>query len=109
MEDFPEKTCSIDRLVTHDKLIASALDGSKTEQRRAGVYGYPGEEFDLNGVTFVMKDLSLESLGQMTELDAKREGYQNLDAYRDLILRMHPGMVWDDGATVWVHRFAKAE
>jgi len=47
MNDYPEKTCEIDRLVTHPKLVAKALRGEKTQQRRAGVYGYPGETFEL--------------------------------------------------------------
>ncbi|MDP3904067.1 MAG: ASCH domain-containing protein, partial [Methylococcaceae bacterium] len=45
MTTLPPKTCSVDRLVTHPKLVAAALAGSKTQQRRDGVYGYPGEEF----------------------------------------------------------------
>lgn len=107
MVDFPEKTCSIDRLVTHEKLVSAALSGTKTQQRRAGVYGYPGETFQLEGVLFVVDDLRQESLGGMTETDAKREGYPNLEMYRDLILRMHPGMKWDSEFPVWVHEFSQ--
>lgn len=109
MSDYPEKTCSIDRLVTHEKLVNAALQGTKTQQRRAGVYGYPGETFDLEGETFVIQDLRKESLGGMTDDDAVREGYPNLEMYRGLILRMHPGMAWDEEAFVWVHEFAKAD
>lgn len=109
MADYPEKTCSIDRLVTHGKLVAAALSGSKTQQRRAGVYGYPGETFDLDGVTFVIDDLRQEQLGSMTEVEAKLEGYPSLEKYRDLILRMHPGMDWNEEFPVWVHEFSKAE
>ena len=107
MTDFPKKTCTIDRLVTHEKLVAAALDGSKTQQRRAGVYGYPGETFDIEGVAFVIKDLRQESLGGMTEEDAHLEGYPNLEVYQNLILRMHPGMSWEDEFPVWVHEFEK--
>lgn len=53
MTDYPEKTCSIERLVTHARLVDAALSGSKTQQRRDGVYGYPGEQFELGGVTFL--------------------------------------------------------
>ncbi len=107
MPDYPKKTCSIDRLVTHEKLVAAALSGKKTQQRRAGVYGYPGETFDLNGVEFEIKDLRQESLGGMTEAEAHSEGYPNLEMYRELILRMHPGMDWNDEFPVWVHEFAQ--
>ena len=109
MSDFPEKTCSIDRLVTHKKLVASALAGTKTQQRRAGVYGYPGESFELEGVKFEITSLRQEGLGKMTEADAHSEGYPDLESYRDLILRMHPGMSWDEEFPVWVHEFSAAK
>ena len=109
MSDYPEKTCSIDRLVTHEKLVAAALNGTKTQQRRAGVYGYPGESFELEDVQFVIKDLRSETLGEMTEEDAQREGYPSLKLYLDLILRMHPGMEFDEKSPVWVHDFAKVD
>ena len=109
MTDYPEKTCTIDRLVTHPKLVAAALRGEKTQQRRAGVYGYPGETFELDGTPFVIADLRHEPLSKMTEAEAHLEGYPNLDKYRDLILRMHPGMEWDEAFHVWVHEFEQVE
>lgn len=109
MADYPEKTCSIDALVTHAKLVAAAVAGSKTQQRRNGVYAYPGETFELDGTRFVLKDLRRETLGQMTDAEARAEGYPSLDVYRDLILRMHPGMEWDGTAKVWVHEFERCE
>jgi len=52
--DYPKKTCSIERLVTHTKLVEAALAGTKTEQRRDGIYAYPGETFELEGVKFTV-------------------------------------------------------
>jgi hypothetical protein len=106
-DKFPEKTCLIDRLVTHDRFIAAVLAGAKTQQRRAGVYGYPGESFKLEGIAFVISSLRSQSLESMTESDAKREGYASLKAYRELILRMHQGMTWDGKMKVWVHEFER--
>lgn len=106
---YPEKTCSIDRLVRHKKLVAATLEGKKTEQRRDGVYGYPGETFELEGQGFEIVSLSHERLGDMTEASAHAEGYATLDDYRDLILRMHKGMEWDVEHLVWVHRFRRIE
>lgn len=105
MSEFPEKTCTIDRLVTHDKLVAAALAGKKTQQRRAGVYAYPGETFELQGTQFVVKDLRQETLADMTDAEAQKEGYPNMQFYKDLILRMHKGMEWDPSEKVWVHEF----
>ncbi len=106
---WPEKTCSIDRLIRHPRLVQAAIDGTKTEQRRDGVYAWPGENFELEGVRFVCTDLVRQALGEMTDADARAEGYPGLDAYRDLILRMHRGMQWNDDALVWVHRFRRAD
>lgn len=78
----------------------------KTQQRRDGVYGLPGETFDLDGMTFVVTDLKRQRLGDMTDADAKAEGYPSLDMYRDIILKMHAGMTWEADALVWVHSFA---
>ena len=105
MTDFPEKTCTIDRLVRHQRLVRAALEGRKTEQRRNGVYAYPGERFELEGTTFELVSLTREPLENMGEAEARAEGYENLAAYRDLILRMHKGMDWDPKHLVWVHRF----
>lgn len=107
MSNYPEKTCEIDRLVRHPKLVEAAKAGRKTEQRRDGVYAYPGETFELEGVAFTVTALERQSLGDMTDADAQAEGYPNMAAYRDLIQKMHPGMPWDDSHLVWVHRFER--
>lgn len=107
MNNYPEKTCDIDRLVRHPKLVAAAIAGKKTQQRRNGIYAYPGETFDLDGVTFKVTDLKRASLGEMTDTDAQDEGYTDMEAYKALILKMHAGMGWNDKHLVWVHCFTK--
>jgi hypothetical protein len=104
---YPAKTCEIERLVTHPKLVASALAGTKTQQRRDGIYAYPGETFELEGVEFTVTALERETLGDMGDAEAQAEGYPNMAMYKDLILRMHAGMEWDESHLVWVHKFAK--
>jgi hypothetical protein len=108
MSDYPEKTCSIEKLVTHAKLVEATLTGRKTQQRRNGVYAYPGEHFELEGITFNVTALQRQRLGDMTDSDAQAEGYPNLAMYKDLILRMHTGMTWNEDDLVWVHTFSKA-
>jgi len=107
MTTYPEKTCDIDRLVRHPKLVAAAISGQKTQQRRDGVYAYPGETFELEGIPFIVTALERQSLGEMSEEDALAEGYPDLDAYKDLIMKMHPGMTWDNDHLVWVHCFKR--
>lgn len=109
MQSYPEKTCEIGRLVRHPKLVSAAISGVKTQQRRDGIYAYPGETFELNGVSFTVTALERQSLGEMTDNDAKSEGYPDLKAYRELILNMHPGMQWDHSHLVWVHHFKQSE
>ncbi len=108
MNNYPPKTCEIDRLLRHPKLVEAAKAGLKTQQRRDGIYAYPGETFSLDGVEFVITAVERRSLGEMTDADAKAEGYPSLEAYRDLILKMHAGMAWDDSHLVWVHHFEKS-
>ncbi|HGY91779.1 MAG TPA: ASCH domain-containing protein [Planctomycetes bacterium] len=105
MSEYPEKTCTIDRLVTHARLVEAALAGRKTQQRRNGVYGYPGEEFQLEDKTFRIVGLRHESLGDMTDDDARAEGYPSRDVYLELIQKMHGGMDIDLNGKVWVHEF----
>ena len=105
MADYPEKTCTIDRLVKQKKLVHATLAGVKTEQRRDGVYAYPGESFQLEERTFEVVSLTHERLGDMTDDHARAEGFPDLESYRALIVRMHRGMEWDPDHSVWVHRF----
>jgi len=68
--DYPEKSCSIARLVTHPKFVAAVLAGEKTQQRRDGIYAYPGETFELEGIQFK---------GQFeTEIDVKHSVIQQV-------------------------------
>lgn len=108
MSEYPEKTCTIDKLVTQEKLVSAAIAGRKVQQRRNGVYAYPGEEFELQGTRFKVTDLQRETLGQMTDESARAEGFPDLATYKGLILRVHPGMEWNDKAKVWVHSFERA-
>ena len=107
VSDYPEKTCTIDNLVRNAKLVRSTLSGEKTEQRRDGVYGYPGETFELEGETFEITSLTHDRLGDMGDAEARKEGFGDLEAYRSLIIRMHKGMSWDPDHLVWVHRFRR--
>ncbi|MBL4707192.1 MAG: ASCH domain-containing protein [Flavobacteriales bacterium] len=107
MTQYPEKTCDIDRLVRQPKLVAAVLEGRKSQQRRDGIYGYPGETFELEGTTFRIAKLFRQSLGDMTDEDAKAEGYPDLNMYKGLIDKMHPGMPWDNDHLVWVHQFER--
>ncbi len=107
--NLPEKSCEIDRLVTHPKLVSMSLNGIKTQQRRDGLYAYPNETFQLEGTEFIITSIERKTLGDMTEADAIAEGYPSLAAYKSLILKMHPGMEWDENHLLWVHHFKQVK
>jgi hypothetical protein len=104
---YPPKSCEITSLVTHKRFVEAALAGRKTQQRRDGLYAYPNETFTLDDVLFRVTAVERQRLGDITEDDARREGFPGLGAYKDLILRMHAGMPWDEEALVWVHSFER--
>ena len=106
-QNYPEKTCTIDRLIRHPKLVAAALAGTKTQQRRDGLYAYPNETFTLDEVTFVVTTVERQRIGDMTDSDAHAEGYPDLASYRNIILQMHANMAWNEDGLVWVHHFKR--
>jgi hypothetical protein len=108
MTEYPAKTCEIERLVTHPKLVELTLSGQKTQQRRDGLYAYPGETFLLEGVEFTVTSVERQRIGDMTDQDAQAEGYPNMAMYKNLILKMHNSMEWNDEGLVWVHTFQRS-
>ena len=109
MNTYPEKTCEIDRLIRHPKLVAAVIDGQKNQQRRNGVYGYPGEVFTLEGIEFEITALQQQAIGEMTDQDAQAEGFPSLAMYKEMILRMHASMEWNENGLVWVHSFRRRQ
>jgi len=104
-QELPEKTCSIERLVTLPEDVEKVIAGKKTATRRNGRYADVGEIMDLNGHKFVVEKVYSQSLGELTDEDAKREGYASLEEYKNSILSLHPGMPWVPKMRVWVHEF----
>lgn len=107
--ELPEKTCSIERLVTIEKDVKKVLDGEKTATRRNGVYAYPGEVMVLEGQEFQIDALYAQTLGEMTDEDAKLEGYKSVESYKEAILSLHPKMPWLPKMSVWVHEFSPVQ
>ncbi|MCG7344537.1 ASCH domain-containing protein [Sporosarcina sp. ACRSL] len=109
MNELPEKSCSIERLVTIPADVEKVLKGEKTATRRNGVYAYPDEIMVLNGKEFKIDKLYKQTLGEMTDAHAKQEGYANLEEYKQSILALHPKMPWLPTMSVWVHEFSSVE
>jgi hypothetical protein len=103
--EYPEKTCSADRLVRHPMMVKQVVGGTKRRQRRNGVYVYPGEIFTIGDKTVECTALFRQALGEIDDAAAILEGFPSLAAYKGFILKMHKGMEWDDSAKAWVHEF----
>ncbi|RDI41895.1 ASCH domain-containing protein [Falsibacillus pallidus] len=104
-EKLPEKSCSVDRLVTMPADIEKVLAGTKTATRRNGRYADVGEIMELEGKSFVVEKVYSQSLGELTDEHAKQEGFQSVEDYKESILSYHPGMPWLPQMRVWVHEF----
>ncbi|WP_010677900.1 ASCH domain-containing protein [Bacillus timonensis] len=107
--ELPAKTCTIDRLVTMESDIKKVLEGKKTATRRNGRYADVGEIMTLEGQQFKIDRVYEQSLGELTDEDAKREGFNTVDEYKESILSYHPGMPWLPQMKVWVHEFSKVD
>jgi len=99
------KVCSIDRLITIQEDIKKVIAGKKTATRRNGRYSDVGEVMTLLGNQYVVNRVYEQTLGELTEEDARQEGYANVEEYKQSILAMHPGMPWLSHMKVWVHEF----
>ncbi|UOQ48918.1 ASCH domain-containing protein [Gracilibacillus caseinilyticus] len=108
-QQLPPKTCTIDRLVTIEADVEKVIKGEKTATRRNGRYADIGEVMTLKDHHFRVDNVYQQSLGMITDEDAKREGYDNLEAYKQSILSLHPGMPWGPKMKVWVHEFSAVD
>ncbi|GAX90454.1 ASCH domain-containing protein [Effusibacillus lacus] len=106
---LPPKTCSIDRMITREEDVQKVLTGEKTAQRRNGRYADPGETWEVEGRKFEVTEVYQQSLGEMTDEHARMEGYKDLEAYKQSILSIHPGMPWVPAMKVWVHEFREVK
>ncbi|WML55373.1 ASCH domain-containing protein [Neobacillus sp. PS3-12] len=106
--ELPPKTCSVERLVTLKEDVQKVLEGKKTATRRNGRYADVGEVMTLEGQDFVVERVYSQSLGELTDENARQEGFDSLEDYKQSILSIHPGMPWVPQMRVWVHEFRKA-
>jgi N4-acetylcytidine amidohydrolase len=106
---LPPKTCSVDRLVTMEADVKKVLAGEKTATRRNGRYADPGEIMTLEGREFVVDHVYSQALGELTDDDARREGFESVEEYKQSILSYHPGMPWLPQMRVWVHEFSPVQ
>lgn len=101
-EKWPEKY-DINKLVSIPEDIEKLKNVNKTSVRRNDRYADAGDTVELDGTTFEVTDVFPQKLGDMTDEDAKDEGYSSLKAYQDGIAAIHKRALWNPEKYVWVH------
>lgn len=86
-----------------------AADGTVTQLHRGHAYADEGDTFDIDGTTFEVTAIQHRTLGDLTDEDARAEGSEDLDAYRDRLARVHDEFEWDDDSEVVKHAFERQE
>lgn len=105
-KELPTKTGSIEKLVTVPQDVEKVIKGQKTATRRNGRYADIGEVMTLEGHQFIIENVYRQTLGELTNENAKKEGYETVEEYKNSILSSHPGMPWSPDMKVWVHEYA---
>lgn len=99
-------------LLPNDRVRRMALSGEVTQIHRGGSerYAAAGDTFEIEGTTFEVTSVDERTLGDVTDADARREGSDSLEAYRERMERVHPGgFEWDDASEVIRYRFERRE
>jgi len=96
-------------LLPSERMRQGALDGDVTQIHRGHRYADEGDTFEIDGERFEVVEVTERKLGDLTDEDARAEGSEDLDAYRERLDRAHDDFEWDDDATVYRHRFERAE
>lgn len=98
-------TIDASELLPNGHLQRLAADGELTQLHRGHQYADEGDTFEIDGRTFEVTDVTQRTLGDLTDEDARREGSEDLDAYRQRLERVHENFSWDDESEVVRHRF----
>ena len=92
-------------LLPSERMETQTLEGEITQIHRGHRYAEEGDTFTIDGTTFEVTDVTERTLGDLTDEDARAEGMEDLEAYRDLLERAHENFEWDDDSEVVRHRF----
>lgn len=96
-----------DTLLPSPRMRQGALEGDVTQIHRGHAYAEEGETFTLENTTFEVVEVRDRTLGELTDEDARKEGVEDLEAYRQLLERAHDQFEWDDDSEIVLHRFER--
>jgi len=93
-------------LLPNDHVKQAVLAGEMTQISRGQAYAAEGDTFEIDDEEFVVVGVDELTLGEMTDEDAQREGSEDLDAYKERLVRAHgEDFEWNDDAEIVRHRF----
>ena len=101
-----------DEILPNDRVQQAVRDGEITQLTRGASarYAEEGDTFEIDGATFEVTSIDHRALGDFTDADARREGSESLQAYKERMQRVHPGdFTWDDSDEVLTYRFDPVE
>jgi Ran GTPase-activating protein (RanGAP) involved in mRNA processing and transport len=95
-------------LFPNERTLDAVAAGEMSQIHRGNRYAEEGDTFELDGDRFEVVDVTERTLGDMTDEDARREGSEDLEAYKQRMVRAHGGeFEWDDDTAVVRHRVAR--
>src|SRR5699024_1969719 len=101
-QDWPKKY-DINKLVSIEEDIHKITHGDKVSVRRNDRYADNGDEIVLNGHLFEVENVYPQYLKNVTDKNAREEGYDSLDSYKEALTSIHETAVWDPEQLVWAH------
>jgi len=97
-------------LFPNERTLSAVREGEVTQIHRGNQYADEGDTFEIDGEPFEVVDVTHRTLGEMTDEDARREGSEDLAAYKERMVRAHGGnFEWNDDAEVVRHRVSRRE
>jgi hypothetical protein len=81
------------------------LDGKKVVTRRYRKYGNVDDWFVIKGRKFILTKIYREPLCFVTEEEARKEGCNDLEEFKNIWKKIHPRREWNPSDVPWVHRW----
>ena len=103
-------TIDPESIFPNERTLEAVASGKMTQIHRGQQYAEEGDTFELDGDSFEVVEVTERKLGEMTDEDARREGSEDLESYKERMVRAHGGnFEWDEDADVVRHRVARKD
>ncbi|MEM4780553.1 MAG: ASCH domain-containing protein [Halalkalicoccus sp.] len=99
-----------DSLLPNEHVKEAVAAGEVTQLSRGASnrYAEEGDTFELDDEVFEVVAAEERTLGDLTDEDARREGSEDLESYRERMVAVHPGdFEWDEESEIVSYRFER--